>query len=207
MRNLPSSIQLVALGGVVVFSAAAASCHGSSGAEAAGGSVSTGPGMTTTGVGTGGVVPTAPACTPAATPGGAVQQPTLLYKLANRYQEGWLASPAVVDIDGDGKNEIIVAREGLVVVWNSDGSPKWRFDTLQDRIWASPVVANFVGDAKLGIAVAARTQIFMLDATGKVVSGFPVSWQNELRSLAAADVDGDGKLELVAAPGMSSPPT
>jgi hypothetical protein len=172
----------------------AASCGGSS--HSSGGQ---------TGAGTGGPLPPAPACAAANTGSATVQKPTLKLKLADRWEEGWVASPAVADLDGDGKNEIIAARSNVVDVWNADGTLKWRFDTQVGRIWSSPVIADFVGDGNLEIAVAARDQIFMLDAYGKPVDGWPVSWEDEMRSLAAADVDGDGKLDLVAAPAHSSP--
>lgn len=152
------------------------------------------------------VMPPPASCAPAAGGGKqTLETPTVLVALADRYQEGWLASPAVADLDGDGKAEVIVPREGLVVAWNPDGTVKWRFDTQEGRIWASPVVANFVGDSKLEVAVAARDKVFLIDASGAVLPGFPVTWEDELRSLAAADVDGDGNLDLVAAPGHSGP--
>src|SRR6185369_3733268 len=146
---------------------AASACGGGGGGEGGKGS---GAGS---GVGTGGPLPPAPSCTAAAKGTATTQKPELLFKLADRYEEGWLSSPAVADLDGDGKNEIIVVREGLVVVWNADGSPRWRFDTGAGRIWASPVVADFRDDSKLEIAVAARDQVFLLDSDGKLLSGFP----------------------------------
>jgi hypothetical protein len=75
----------------------------------------------------------------------ATQAPRLLLTLADRWHEAWLGSPAVADLDGDGKNEIVVARADRLVVWNADGSLKWTFDTGTGRIWASPVVADFGG--------------------------------------------------------------
>ncbi len=215
MAMASSRAQAGALAGALVVTIAAASCHGGSNSGSSGSSTegagagtasSTGPGMLGSGVGTGGPLPPAPSCMPAAKGSATVQKPTLLLKLTDQGgDEGWLSSPAVADLDGDGKNEVVVARGGVVVVWNADGSPKWRYDTMQDRIWASPVVADVVGDSKLEVAVAARSQVFLIDATGKTVSGFPVSWQSEMRSLAAADLEGTGKLDLVAAPGMSGP--
>jgi hypothetical protein len=67
------------------------------------------------------------------------------------------------------------------------------------------VVANIVGDAKLEIAFTAGSKLYLLDATGNLLPGFPVTWKSELRSLAAGDVDGNGSLDLVAAPAMSGP--
>src|SRR5690606_29428817 len=57
----------------------------------------------------------------------------------------------------------------------------------------------------LEIAVAAREQLHLIQADGSAASGFPVTWEDELRSLAAGDVDGDGALELVVAPAHGGP--
>ena len=174
-----------------------------SGSGGAGGSG--GPGPAGTGAGTGGPLPPAPSCLPAMSGGGTtVQKPTLLLTLKDRWHEAWQGSPAVADLDGDGKNEIIVARDDRLVVWNADGSVKWSYDT-KGRIWSSPIVADFRDDAKLEVAVASRDQVLLFDAAGKVLSGFPVTWEDEIRSLAAADVDGDGQLDILAAPGHSGP--
>jgi hypothetical protein len=134
-----------------------------------------------------------------------VAAPVLLLTLKDRWEEGWLGSPAVADIDNDDVQEIIVPRANALFVWNADGSLRWKFDNTPGRIWASPVVANFRDDACLEIAFASRNKIFMLEANGNVLSGFPVTWEDEIRSLAAGDVDGDGQLDLIAAPAHSSP--
>lgn len=151
-------------------------------------------------------IPTTASCATASGGGKAqVSTPTLLLTLKDRYEEAWLGSAAVADLDADGKAEIISARGGVVVVWKSDGSLAWRYATAQGRIWSSPVVADFVGDRKLEIAVAARDRIFLLDASGQVLPGFPAIWQDELRSLAGGDVDGDGKLDLITSVARSGP--
>jgi hypothetical protein len=144
-----------------------------------------------------------PACT--AEGGSAtVAAPTLKLTLKDRWEEGWLGSPAVVDLDGDGKNEIVVPRGAALEVWGADGALKWRYDAV-GRIWASPVVANFVGDGKLEIAFAARDKVHLVDASGKEVAGFPVTWLDEMRSIAAGDLDGDGALEIAASLAHGSP--
>jgi hypothetical protein len=146
-----------------------------------------------------------PAATCAAEGGSAtVSAPELMLTLKDRWEEGWLASPAVVDLDGDGKKEIVAPRGAALEVWGADGALKWRYEAA-GRIWASPVIGNFVGDGKLEIAIAAREKVHLVDAAGAIVSGFPVAFQDELRSLAGGDLDGNGSLDIVASLAKGSP--
>lgn len=155
---------------------------------------------------TGSEPPTAPSCDAASPDGSGVAEPELLLRLSDRWQEGWLSSPAVADLDADGSMEIIAARSGLVQVWDADGVLVWTYDTGAGRIWASPIVGELRSDIDgLEIAVAAREQIHMIAADGTAVPGFPVTWEDELRSIAAGDVDADGALEIVVAPAHGGP--
>ncbi|MBI5512765.1 MAG: VCBS repeat-containing protein [Deltaproteobacteria bacterium] len=139
------------------------------------------------------------ACAPAAGGGSArVAAPVLRRTLADRWQESWLASPAVEDLDRDGVREVVIPREGRLVVWRPDGTVRWAVDVSRSRIWASPVVADFVGDAQREVAVAAGGQVYLYSAAGALLPGFPAAWRSEVRGLAAGDVDGDGRPELVA---------
>lgn len=127
-----------------------------------------------------------------------VSEPTLIATLFDRWHEGWLSSPAVADLDGDGENEIIVPRERMLTVWHMDGTIVHQKE-LPGRIWAPPVVADLRPDIPgLEIAVASRQMINAWDAEGNELPGFPFEWRDELRSIAAADIDGDGYLELVS---------
>ncbi len=147
----------------------------------------------------GDIEPPAPVCEPAASGGSAtVEEPALVATLSDRWHEAWLGSPAVVDLDGDGTREILVPRHNLLLGWHLDGEVVFRRET-SGRIWSSPVVGDLVPERPgWEVAVASRGEIHAWDSQGEPLAGFPVSWQDEMRSLAAGDIDGDGRLELVA---------
>lgn len=122
----------------------------------------------------------------------------MLATLSDRWHEAWLSSPAVVDLDGDGTAEIIAGRDELLLAWHVDGTVVFRQET-GGRIWAPVVVADLVASSPgLEVAVASRGSIHAFDAHGAPLAGFPVDWRDEMRSLAAGDLDGDGDLELAA---------
>jgi hypothetical protein len=124
--------------------------------------------------------------------------PVLLRALpGDEGEEAWLGSPAVADLDRDGKSEVIVPRGGRLLVFGADGARRFA-PRLGGRIWAPPVVGDFVGDGRLEIAAAARDKVYLIDAGGQTLPGFPVIWRDEVRGLAGGDLDGDGKLEIVA---------
>ncbi len=152
-------------------------------------------------------LPPAPSCDAAASGSAAVAAPELMLQLVDDDESAWLGSPAVADLDGDGSNEIIITHNGNLVVWGPDGAQRWRFDEPGEvgRIWSSPVVADFRDDTRLEIVIAARDRIWMLDAGGNVLSGWPVSWRDEIRSLAAGEINGDGQLDVVAASTSNEP--
>ncbi len=141
----------------------------------------------------------AAACASAPSGSNVVSAPQLIATLADRWHEAWLGSPAVADLDGDGLKEILVPRGDLLLGWHADGTEVFRAQVEGGRIWSSPVVADLApGRPGLEVAVAARSEIYVWDAEGNTLPGFPFAWRDELRSLAAGDIDGDGKLELVA---------
>ncbi len=141
----------------------------------------------------------APSCAPAAGGGSSdVAEPELIASFSDRWHEAWLGSPAVADLDGDGTPEILSARHGLLLGWHMDGEIVYRQELGSGRIWASPVVVDLVPEREgLEVAVAARGGIHAFGADGAALPGFPVTWQDELRTLAAGDIDGDGRFELV----------
>jgi hypothetical protein len=145
---------------------------------------------------------------------GPVLAPVLQQTLPGSWDENWLASPAVVDIDGDGLTEIVACRHSVLYVYRGDGSLLWQTafgysastspEHGSTRMWASPVVADFDGDQDMEIAVggdadsSANANICLYDHRGELLPGWPQRFgDTEVRSLAAADVDADGVMEIL----------
>ena len=116
---------------------------------------------------------------------------------------GWYASPAVADLDGDGKAEVVWADYRIVVVQGEDGNDEWVVNSPGGgRTWPDPVVADINGDGALEVVVAhSGGYVSVTRADGTSLAGWPQQPApgNELRSLAVGDVDGDGDFEIAVA--------
>ena len=107
------------------------------------------------------------------------------------------------DVDGDGKADLPVAYDQLMHVFDGDGKPLpgWPQsveDVSRASIQTSPVVADLDGDGDMEIAVGAGSNhVFIWHHDGRRVDGWPRLFYG--RDLAAADLDGDGRHELISA--------
>jgi hypothetical protein len=154
------------------------------------------------------------ACEPLpAGPTGDVQAPSLRATLPASWDENWLASPAVVDLDGDGDAEIVAARHSVLYAWDSTGAMIWRAafgmnasdpdDHGRTRMWASPAIGDFDGDGDLEIAVGSDADgggpnVAVYGHDGELLPGWPVTFgDSEVRSITAGDLDGDASFEIV----------
>ncbi|MGD9211185.1 MAG: VCBS repeat-containing protein [Desulfobacteraceae bacterium] len=155
---------------------------------------------------------------------GEVSEPELQITLPGSWDENWLASPAVADIDNDGVKEIVAARHSVLYVWHADGTLIWKTafgysassspEHGSCRMWAPPVVGDFDGDQDMEIAVGGdadssiNVNISLYDHQGELLSGWPQRFgDTEVRSLTAADVDGDGIHEIVVNKTSTGPAT
>lgn len=111
------------------------------------------------------------------------------------------SSPALADIDGDGRVEIIFGDdEGFLHVIALDGQELAGFPQFSESlIEASPAVADLDGDGGLDIAVGSGDgRMYIWNHRGELLPGWPVQVGDQISSSAAlVDLDGDDRLDIV----------
>ena len=107
---------------------------------------------------------------------------------------GTYATPPLADIDGDGKLETIFpSYGGKIIAVDDDGTQMWVVD--KGSAGTRSVIVDLTVDDGLEVVAGAASKAFLLKAS----DGTQI-WEADYRMLcdpAIADVDGDGKLEVV----------
>lgn len=141
-----------------------------------------------------------PPCT-AGSPSGPVQAPVFVRNLDG--QTGWFASPLAADLDGDGSLELVAAYYNIYVF---DGAMNL-LDIADDgssRVYAPHVIVDLDGDGTLEVVAGRGHEVFAWQWNGSqlvVKNGWPADTtcagnEPEIRGMAAADLDGDGLVEV-----------
>lgn len=120
------------------------------------------------------------------------------------------ASPAIADIDGDGKLEIVVGSiDGGLFVWRHDGTLASGWPTITSReIRGSAALANLDGDPDLEIVVGTCDKItgtvtsnyvYAFHYDGSTLSGFPKQISNTriTSTPAIGDIAGSASPEIL----------
>ena len=143
-----------------------------------------------------------PVCAAAGSTGG-VQRPQFVMNLSG--QTSWYASPLIVDLDDDGRNELIAAYYS-VFVYDSDGTLLDRVDGGSGRIYAPHIVVDLEGDGITELIYGNRHEVYAYEwrnlqfhpKTGWPADTTTAGESPEVRGLSAADLNGDGLIEVVA---------
>jgi hypothetical protein len=113
-------------------------------------------------------------------------------------ETGWYSSPALTDVNRDGRKDVIASAYSLVALDGRTGQLLWRAGSTANRTWPGVVVADLDRNGAAEIVTAQSGGVLTVyDLAGNV------RWQrtptsSELRGLAAADLDGNqGPLELI----------
>ena len=219
--SLGASVLALPIAGLVTIAAGAfVACGGSGSSDSASGGTSSGdPGSSGGNGGTdGGMVleDGAVAATPACQSENGtapVQMPTFVRNVKTG-ETGWFASPAVVDLDKNGTMEIVAALYSTFV-FDAQGKPLGAKGTAtMGRVYAPHVVADLDGDGTMEIVVGGNNGTVAAyewkNSALAVKQGWPASTASggqmpEARGMAAADLDNDGKLEVVVSTSSPSP--
>ncbi|MDX6697928.1 MAG: cell wall-associated protease [Solirubrobacteraceae bacterium] len=130
---------------------------------------------------------------------------------------GFVGTPAVGDIDGDRRPDVVVGGlDGRVYAWNGRGRSLRGFPfgiglrapaeagRLDSAIYASPALADLDRDGRLDVVVGAADQrVYALRGDGRALPGWPVLARDGgdvakiLASPAIGDLDGDGAPDVV----------
>ncbi|MFH1437218.1 MAG: FG-GAP-like repeat-containing protein [Pseudomonadota bacterium] len=155
-------------------------------------------------------------CEPAPGDHGDVQEPVLRATFEGSWDENWFGAPAVYDLDNNGSLEIIAGRHSVLYVYDAGGGLLWRAawgeDGVQEevhgssRIYPSVVAGDFDGDTLGEIAGCTSNHIYVYGHDGSVLRRWSFG-DSEIRSLAAADLDRDGTMEMLAVKTSDGPAT
>jgi len=131
--------------------------------------------------------------------------------------DGFFATPAVSDINGDGVLDIIApSYDHTVYAWSKTGGLLWR-RYLEDTLWSSPVVAdidrNGTKEIVLGGDIYANNPlgkpegglVWVLKRDGSTYPGYPRSTpgQTVWSSPAVADLNGDRNPDIIVGTGAN----
>lgn len=119
---------------------------------------------------------------------------------------GYRGSPLVVQLDGTPL--ILDSSFGAVTAWRMDGTQVWTHD-IEGRNYGGCVRADLDGDGEHWVVAGdnqGQVHVWSADGTARTGWPFAVELSADVRSLAAADMDGDGDDEVIVFSSLTDNP-
>jgi len=112
-----------------------------------------------------------------------------------------LASPVLIDLDNDGKKEIIVGALNMnLYIWKGDGTNYLTFPLYLGSELRSPVSLTDTINPQI-VVLGSDNKLFLINSDGTIASGFPLSLSNNalLNTVppVVGDIDRDGNKEII----------
>ena len=137
-----------------------------------------------------------------------VQTPVLKWEFGGNEgswcESAWYSSPTIIDINGDGTNEVLRAANTLYMLNGTDGSEIWKVNPEGSRVWTRVEIKDINSDGELEI-ISAHNHGYLnvMDSSGTIIwSRHPTD--NEIRALVVADLDFDGQMEILVCAGVGA---
>ncbi|MCL1972049.1 MAG: FHA domain-containing protein [Endomicrobia bacterium] len=122
--------------------------------------------------------------------------------LRNFEEYGITSTPAIGDLTGDGKNDIVMlTAAGFLYAWNArTGEPLWRQIEIFNSGRTSPILADVNGDGVLDIiTLSDSSMLFVYDGqTGNIIRREILGGVISEMTPLVADLTGNGKMDVVA---------
>jgi len=131
----------------------------------------------------------------------AIKAPLLKWQRGGCYsswcETGWYSSPAVANIDPDPQAEVIAGTYDLVALDGMTGALEWRVEN-GSRVWPGIALADLTGNSSLEIIVGrSGDQLTVYTTSGGVIWSRNPFGSGEIRSLAVANLENDGLVEII----------
>ena len=119
-------------------------------------------------------------------------------------QDSPFSSPALGDIDGDGKLEAVIADNGNnVYALENDGSIKWHRVGPGGPTMGSPAIADIDGSGTPDVVIGCGIEVCAWSSSGNLLWQQAMDYQ-AISSPAVGDFDLDGKTEVAIATGVDT---